>query len=196
MNSFLTEVATCSLDYSDVNKHVYSFVGFTGFVNLFMPAVFMAYCYIRLFCAGVQKICMFTRDGISPEDGVWTRVFAYTGFSSLLCHIPFTMCSLCSGLGIYVPALVHFGSTVLLYFSTCLLACFYLCATRLNTGNYDNSWCSVPCLSVGKSNMNVFGEIHQRLLSRPNSTNSSPYRPTKRLSANLTLSCGVNETQL
>ena len=183
-----------------MNEHVYSFVGFSYLCNALIPLALMVYFYARIFKAGLQKLCMFSQDGLTPLDAQWTRIFAYTGFLSMVCHVPFLVASVASGLAVYVPAIVHFCATLLVYFSTFLLAWFYLCTMRSHATDYEEPNCCVVMLRLHPSptQRSMFSDIHQRLLSRPNSASSSPYRPASCATSGVATKNGNNigETEL
>ena len=130
----------------------------------------MTYFYVRLFRAELTRMVMISLDNASPEDAIWTRIFAYTGYLTIFCNIPYLVVNLVSGLGVFIPAPAHFGAYVILYSSTLLLCVFYIFTVRSQRG-YNKECCWLLTKKDGPPNF--MSEIHQRLL-RASSNQSTP----------------------
>lgn len=131
----------------------------------------MTYFYTRLFRAEMNKLCMLTLDGNSTEDSLWTRIFAYTGYLTIFCHIPYLVVNLVSGSGTFIPAPAHFGAYVIKYSSTILLCIFYIFTVRSQRDYNEKECCWLLIKKEGSHN--CMTDIHHRLMTKKNISQSN-----------------------
>ena len=171
---FFSDSSSCSLDYTPVNAHIYSFVLLTWICTLLFPLLLMLFFYMRQLIAG-------TFNGIisssTTDDSVDVRVLGLASFGTVLCYVPHYVANLCAGLGYAVPYYAHTAATFLLYASFSLVFVIaVLCCSCSTVDSATNGCCCWTCILP-----NLFsGCVSCCCVSNTgNSTTTSAYSPCR-----------------